>query len=381
MLSHPPISASLRVLLLSLLELTSLLSLFYLFYPHSLSIMKFSTLASGLVSAASLAAAQLQLAANGTISKGPFPEDLNGSNFTYPWPVNVFNFESQQQQLEMAFMDVKPTCAPNGQTAVVLHGKNFCGPTWNDTIVALAGAGYRVIAPDQVGWCKSSKPENYQFSLNQLAFNTRGLLNTLGIGNITLIGHSVGGMLSTRFALQYPQTIDRLVLVDPVGLEDYVEKGVPYVSIDYDIAAEAAQTFNAIKAYEQAVYYVGQWQDSYTVWVTMLTNIYFGSRRAQFIANQGRIVDMVLTSPVAHYFGDIVSKTLLIVGDEDKVAIGSNWASPEVAATLGHFNVLGPQVCGEIPDCTLYQFPTLGHAPQISAPSNFTRVVLDWLEE
>jgi pimeloyl-ACP methyl ester carboxylesterase len=341
--------------------------------------MKFSTLASGLLSAAGLAFAQE--AANGTISHGPFPNDLNGSNFTYPYPVNVFTFHSQQQQLQMAFMDVKPTCAPNGQTAVLLHGKNFCGPTWNSTIVALAGAGYRVIAPDQVGWCKSSKPDSYQFSLNQLAWNTRGLLNTLGIGNITLIGHSVGGMLSTRFALQYPSTIDKLVLVDPVGLEDYVEKGVPYVSVDDDIAAEAAQTFDAIKAYEQQVYYVGQWEDSYTIWVTMLTNIYFGSKRAQFIKNQGQIVDMVLTSPVAHYFGDIVSKTFLIVGDQDHVAIGSNWSPPEVAAQLGHFNVLGPQVCAEIPDCTLYQFPTLGHAPQISAPSNFTRVVIDWLSE
>ncbi|RFU71914.1 alpha beta hydrolase fold domain containing, partial [Trichoderma arundinaceum] len=295
--------------------------------------MKFSTLASGFISAAGLAFAQE--AATGTVSRGPFPFDLNGSNFTYPYPVNVFTFKSQQQQLQMAYMDVKPTCAPNGETAVVLHGKNFCGPTWNSTIVALAAAGYRVIAPDQVGFCKSSKPDSYQFSLNQLAWNTRGLLNTLGIGNITLIGHSLGGMLSTRFALQYPNTIDKLVLVDPVGLEDYVEKGVPYVSIDTDIAAEAAQNFAAIKAYEQQIYYVGQWQDSYTVWVTMLNNIYFGSKRNQFIKNQGQIVDLVLTSPVAHYFGDIVSKTLLIVGDQDKVAIGANWSPPEVAAKLG----------------------------------------------
>ncbi|UKZ79583.1 hypothetical protein TrVFT333_007341 [Trichoderma virens FT-333] len=333
--------------------------------------MKFSTLAAGLLSAAGLAFAQGE-AATGSVSKGPFPFDLNGSNFTYPYPVNVFTFTSQQQKLQMAFMDVKPTCAPNGQTAVLLHGKNFCGATWNSTIVALAGAGYRVIAPDQVGWCKSSKPESYQFSLNQLAWNTRGLLNTLGIGNITLIGHSVGGMLSTRFALQYPNTIDRLVLVDPVGLEDYVEKGVPYVSIDTDIAAEAAQTFAALKGYEQSIYYAGQWDDSYTIWVTMLTNVYFGSKRAQFIKNQGQIVDMVLTSPVVQYFKDVVSKTLLIIGDQDKVAIGANW-SPR--------SVIGPQVCDTIPDCTLYQFPTLGHAPQISAPSNFTRVVLDWLEQ
>ncbi|KAH6608672.1 Epoxide hydrolase [Trichoderma cornu-damae] len=336
-----------------------------------------SALAAGLLSAAGLASAQ-DLASS-AISRGPFPKDLNGSNFTYPYPVNVFTFRSQQQTLQMAFMDVKPTCSPNGQTAVVLHGKNFCGPTWNATIVALANAGYRVIAPDQVGWCKSSKPDNYQFSLNQLAMNTRGLLDALGIGSITLIGHSVGGMLSTRFALQYPSAVDRLVLVDPVGLEDYVEKGVPYVSLDDDIAAEAAQTFASIKAYEQQIYYVGQWDDSYTTWVTMLTNVYFGSKRNQFIKNQGQIVDMVLTSPVAHYFGDIVTKTLLIVGDKDKVAIGANWSPPEVAAKLGHFDVLGPQVCGQIPDCTLYQFPTLGHAPQISAPSNFTQVVLSWL--
>ncbi|EGR51501.1 uncharacterized protein TRIREDRAFT_104461 [Trichoderma reesei QM6a] len=339
-----------------------------------------STLASGLVVAfAGLALAQD--AATGTISKGPFPADLNGSNFTYPYPVHVFSFASQQQKLQMAFMDVKPTCAPNGQTAVVLHGKNFCGPTWNATIAALAGAGYRVVAPDQVGFCKSSKPDSYQFSTNQLMYNTRGLLNALGVGNVTLVGHSFGGMLATRFALQYPATVDRLVLVDPVGLEDYVEKGVPYTSVDTNIAAEAAQTFDAIKAYEQQVYYVGQWQDSYTVWVTMLNNIYFGSRRAQFIKNQGQIVDLVLTQPVSHYFGDVVTKTLLIVGDQDHVAIGGNWSPPEVAAKLGHFDVLGPQVCGEIPDCTLYQFPDLGHAPQLSAPEQFQKVVLDWLAE
>ncbi|KAL7945958.1 alpha/beta-hydrolase [Trichoderma barbatum] len=339
--------------------------------------MKFSTLASGLISAAGLVLGQE--AATGTISKGPFPADLNGSNFTYPYPVNVFNFVGQQQKLQMAFMDVKPSCTPNGQTAVLLHGKNFCGPTWIDTINALAAVGYRVIAPDQIGWCKSTKPDNYQFSLNQLAWNTRGLLNSLGVGNITLIGHSVGGMLSTRFALQYPKTIDRLVLVDPVGLEDYVEKGVPYVSIDTDIAAEATQNFAALKGYEQQIYYVGQWNPSYDIWVTMLNNVYFGSKRTQFLKNQGQIVDMVLTQPVAHYFGDIVSKTLLITGDQDKVAIGANWSPPEVAAKLGHFDVLAPEVCGQIPDCTLHRFPTLGHAPQISNPTDFKKVLLDWL--
>ncbi|KAJ2972523.1 hypothetical protein NQ176_g7107 [Zarea fungicola] len=316
---------------------------------------------------------------NGRVDHGPFPDDLNGSNFTYPHPVNVFHFHNQLQDLEMAFMDVPPSCEPNGKTAVVLHGKNFCGPTWGATIDKLTSVGYRVIAPDHVGFCKSSKPIGYQFSTNQLAKNTQALLQTLGISKITLIGHSLGGMLSIRFGLQYPSMIEKLVLVDPVGLEDYVEKGVPYIALDDSYTSEAASTYQSIRGYEQDVYYVGQWKSSYDTWVNMLVNIYNGSKRQQYVTNQAQIVDMVLTSPVSHYFGDLTPNTLLIVGDKDKTAIGSQWSPPAVAAELGHFDVLGPQVAAQLPNGQLYQFSDLGHAPQLSDPDAFHAVVLKFL--
>lgn len=316
---------------------------------------------------------------NGSIHSGPFNNDLNGSNFTYPHPVKLFRFHNQLQDLEMAFMDIPPSCAPNGKTAVVLHGKNFCGPTWGDTIDVLTSIGYRVIAPDQVGFCKSTKPTNYQFSTNQLAKNTQALLTTLGTKEITLIGHSLGGMLSIRFGLQYPDMIEKLVLIDPVGLEDYVEKGVPYIALDDSYKSEAAQNYKSIRGYEQEVYYVGQWKSSYDTWVNMLVNIYNGSKRQQFITNQAQIVDVVLTSPVAHYFGDLTPNTLLIVGDKDKTAIGSQWSPPDVAAKLGHFDVLGPYVASQLPHGQLHRFKELGHAPQLSDPSAFHTVVVDFL--
>ena len=65
-------------------------------------------------------------------------------------------------------MDVPPA-KPNGQAVVLLHGKNFCAATWQATIAVLSAAGYRVIAPDQIGFCKSSKPAHYQFTFQQLA--------------------------------------------------------------------------------------------------------------------------------------------------------------------------------------------------------------------
>src|SRR3974377_1797066 len=75
--------------------------------------------------------------------------------FEYPWPVEHFSFSSQGEELDMAYMDVKPTGRANGATAVLLHGKNFCAATWQGTITVLIDAGYRVVAPDQIGFCKS----------------------------------------------------------------------------------------------------------------------------------------------------------------------------------------------------------------------------------
>jgi pimeloyl-ACP methyl ester carboxylesterase len=125
---------------------------------------------------------------------------------SYPFAAEVFGFESQRDTLEMAYMDVAAE-QPNGRAVLLLHGKNFNGYYWESTVRVLTAAGYRVVVPDQIGFGKSSKPRNYQFSFQQLAINTRALLDHLGIERLSVIGHSMGGMLATRFALMFP---DRL---------------------------------------------------------------------------------------------------------------------------------------------------------------------------
>src|SRR5436305_9576253 len=68
---------------------------------------------------------------------------LELQGFDYPWPVSDFAFSSQGEPMTMRYMDVPPVGTPNGRTAVLLHGKNFCAATWEQTIRALSGAGYR----------------------------------------------------------------------------------------------------------------------------------------------------------------------------------------------------------------------------------------------
>ncbi len=140
--------------------------------------------------------------------------------FEYPYTLKHFAFQSQGQSLQMGYIDVPAQGKVNGRTVVLMHGKNFCAATWGDSIKVLSEAGYRVIAADQVGFCTSSKPEHYQYSFQQLASNTQALLKALGVQKAVVLGHSTGGMLATRYALQFPDEVERLAMVNPIGLED-----------------------------------------------------------------------------------------------------------------------------------------------------------------
>lgn len=253
-----------------------------------------------------------------------FGPELQG--FHYPYPLQQFSFTSQGQPLKMGYMDVPPEGAANGRTALLLHGKNFCAATWQDTIKALSKAGYRVIAPDQIGFCSSTKPAHYQYSFQQLAQNTHGLLQNLNISKAIVIGHSTGGMLATRYSLMYPQAVERLVMINPIGLEDWKAKGVPWRSVDRWFERELNTTAEGIRNYEQRTYYGGRWKPEYDRWVDMLAGLNNGPGHRLVAWNSALIYDMIFTQPVYYEFKDLQTPTTLMIGTADTTAIGSDIA-------------------------------------------------------
>jgi pimeloyl-ACP methyl ester carboxylesterase len=313
-------------------------------------------------------------AAHADPSYGP---QLQG--FASPWPVAHYRFTSQGDALDMAYMDVKPA-HPNGQIAVLLHGKNFCAATWQGTITVLTQAGYRVIAPDQIGFCKSTKPAHYQYSFQQLAGNTHTLLASLGIGKAIVMGHSTGGMLAIRYGLMYPADTQQLVLVDPVGLEDWKAKGVPWPSVDAWYQQELHTSADRIRDYEQSTYYAGTWRPEYDKWVQMLAGLNSGPGHQLVAWNSALIYDMLYTQPVVYELGNLAMPVLLMIGDKDTTAIAKNFAPPAIRATLGNYPVLGKEAAARIPHAKLVEFPTLGHAPQIQDPDAFHKALLDGLQ-
>ncbi|NMZ45894.1 alpha/beta fold hydrolase [Pseudomonas oryzihabitans] len=306
-----------------------------------------------------------------------YGERLEG--FDYDYPVKTFSFDSQRQPLEMAYLDVAPSGKPNGRTLVLLHGKNFCAGTWAQSIQVLSAAGYRIVAPDQIGFCKSSKPAHYQYSFQQLAANTRALLDHLGIARATLIGHSTGGMLATRYALLYPDATEQLVLVNPIGLEDWKALGVPYRSVDQWYARELKTSADGIRDYERSTYYAGQWSPAYERWVTMLAGLNNGPGKERVAWNSALIYDMIYSQPVVYEFARLRMPTLLMIGQRDTTAIGKDAAPAAIKAQLGHYPELGKAAARRIPRATLVEFEDLGHAPQMQAPERFHQALLQGL--
>jgi len=316
------------------------------------------------------------LAAAVAADEPAYGPELEG--FDYAFPVQRFEFNSQRQKLHMSYLDARPG-ASNGHTAVLLHGKNFCAGTWESTIRELTQAGYRVVAPDQIGFCKSSKPERYQYSFQQLAANTRALLDHLGVQRVTVLGHSTGGMLAVRYALLYPQQVEQLVLVNPIGLEDWKALGVPWRSLDDWYARELKTTAASIRQYEQATYYAGQWRPEYERWVQMLAGMYRGPGKDIVAWSSALLYDMIFTQPVLYEFDRIQAPTLLMIGQKDNTAIGKDAAPPELKQKLGDYPRLGKEAARRIPHAKLVEFPELGHAPQIQDPVQFHEALLKGL--
>lgn len=290
--------------------------------------------------------------------------------FDYPFPVRMFHTVAQGQSIDMAYMELAPAHA-NGRTVVLLHGKNFCGATWGDTARVLAATGYRVVVPDQIGFCKSSKPAGFQYSVLALAELTEALLRSRGVTRATLVGHSFGGTLALRMAIEMPQLVEQLVLVNPLALVDRMAQGVPYAGIDRLTALEEQRTPASMRAYQLANYYHGVWHKSYDRWIDMQGGLYAGPGRAAVIGAQARTTEMLETQPVAYELGRVTVPTVLMVGTLDRNVFGRTWAPPGLVDRLPDAGTVGDKAAARMRNARFVPLTGLGHVPQIEDPARF----------
>jgi pimeloyl-ACP methyl ester carboxylesterase len=239
----------------------------------------------------------------------------------YPYPSDSIPVNVEFQQLTFSYMDIKPE-NPNGKSVILFHGKNFNGYYWKDVIEFLKAAGYRVIAPDQIGWGKSSRA-NIHYSFHLLAYLNKGLLDSLGIEKAIVIGHSTGGMLAARFALLYPERTEKLVLENPVGLEDY-RTFVPYQPVEAQYIRELAATYESIKSYQMTYY--PEWKEEYEQYVLAQSQDLSRDDFQNVAWSNALTYQMIYEQPVIYELKDITLPTLLVIGQYDRTVVGKKSA-------------------------------------------------------
>ncbi|MDX1587417.1 MAG: alpha/beta hydrolase [Oleiphilaceae bacterium] len=299
--------------------------------------------------------------------------DARLSGYPYPFEVHTFTFDSQRQSLEMAYMH-RP--AEDGRpTVLLLHGKNFGADYWERTASYLHDKGYGVLMPDQVGFGKSSKPAHYQFSFEALAHNTRALVHELGIDRLIVMGHSMGGMLATRYALNHGDSVEKLVMVNPIGLEDYL-RYVEYRDPDFFYEQEQGKTIDQVRAYQREHYYDGEWSEEYEALTQIHAGWINGPDWDRVAWNNALTFDMIFTGPVVNELDQLRVPTHLILGTRDTTGPGRGWKKDGVDYELGRYDQLGETVIEQIPEGRLYELDDVGHMPQFEAFERY-REILD----
>lgn len=104
-------------------------------------------------------------------------------------------------------------------TVVLVHGFADAGGTWDLVAPALAAAGLRVLAPDMRGFGEGARvPSGAYYHFVDYVFDLADLIDTLAPGEpIGLVGHSMGGTITTLFAGTFPERVKRLAVIEGVG--------------------------------------------------------------------------------------------------------------------------------------------------------------------
>jgi pimeloyl-ACP methyl ester carboxylesterase len=248
---------------------------------------------------------------------------------------------------------------PKAPALVLIHGFASSTLVWSKVFLRLAEAGYRVIALDLLGYGYSAKPKNGEYTIAGQAKLLTRLLDALGIPRAILVGSSYGGAVAAACALDYPDRVEKLILVGAVNNNQPCAFmlmrffGSPVLG---DIVSPLLiGSRRLLRRRMKRVYDRHAWvMDERRVDARHLPLRAASTHRA--IINTVRRWDAERISKDAHL---ITQPTLLLWGENDR----------EIPLADGE------RLHAEIPDSRLIVFLNCGHLPHEEYPEAFTNVV------
>lgn len=251
---------------------------------------------------------------------------------------------------------------PSAPPLILIHGFASSTLVWSKVFLRLAAAGFRVIAIDMLGYGYSGKPRNGEYTIGGQAKLLLGLLDRLGIERATLVGSSYGGAVAATCALDYPERVEKLVLVGAVNNNRPLNFKLMRVfssPLFGDVVSPLLiGSRRLLRRRMKRVYDRHDWVlDERRVDARHLPLRAAGTQRAMIRTVRGWKADRI--SRDAHL---INKPTLLIWGENDR----------EIPVADGE------RLHEQIPGSRFIVFLACGHVPHEEYPEEFTNVVVDF---
>ena len=279
-------------------------------------------------------------------------------------------------------LDVAVAGDPAHPAVLLLHGFPESHRTWRHQIPALAAAGYFVLAPDQRGFARSSKPEGVEnYTADKPVADAIALADHFGVGRFTLAGHDWGGAIAWMAALTRPDRVARLVILnaphpfvfqrslfdDPAqrAASQYItrfrdtrlDQGLVGAGLERFLGSTFAQHVTRAIAGADKAAYLDEWGQPGAM--TAMLNWYRASQIVVPAADETPERPAFLSAP----FPPVTQPTLVIWGMQDKALL------PVQLDGLAPF----------VPDLTIVRVPDAGHFVTWERPEAVNAAMLEWL--
>ncbi len=284
-------------------------------------------------------------------------------------------FESLTYQFPVVKTQIEPgltivhTAMGDGSPVVFIHGLGSYIPAWNKNLLPLS-KHFRCIAIDLPGYGKSSK-SLHPGTMDYYAEVVIKLMDKLGINKFNICGHSMGGVIAFKLAIEFPERVDKLFLSAPGGAETYSEDEKllveNFISTDRMINNDDIQIRNNVLVNFHHFPLDAQFMISDRIAIRMAGEF---PLHAEIIA---RSASGVINSDVPFRLSGVKSKTMIIFGDNDKM-IPNRFVHPE----------LTPQKMIDtfkqnIQSVNIKIYPECGHFPQFEHPEIFNRDLIEFI--
>ena len=265
--------------------------------------------------------------------------------------------------------EVSYTEASSGPVLLLIHGMAGDAGHW-EPVREMLGRDHTVIAPDLPGH-GNSEPGGGDYSLGSLAAGLRDLLLSLGHERATLVGHSLGGGIAMQFTYQFPEMVERLVLVASGGLGTEVSpvlRAAALPGADLFIGATAGIGGAAGSILGRGLGMLGLQPNNDLAEVAHgYASLADGERRRAFLAT--------LRAVVGTDGQRVAAKDRLYLASELPLLI--LWGEEDSIIPVGH----GRDAHESMPNSDLVIFEGVGHLPQIEAPGRFVMALQRFLAE